>query len=196
MRSQWVVDKSDLVEGMMIGGQRSYLWWSKIHLTTTSIRSDRTILLQLNNLKRACQEVKPTNDRSSISVEKIIYCTMYSPGSSSKLGNFWNSLRIEKSLVGEILCEFCVILIVLLAFRKERVFHTANACLLVFDRPLYSDCSSTMNSTLSGAYHDLLGRFHKGEGSYEDWLLLQRRVIGKCLQISLNDPPWNEVRDW
>ena len=49
--------------------------------------------------------------------------------------------------------------------------------------------------TIDRTYQDLLGRLRKGEGTYEDWLLLQTRVIGKGLQISLNDPPWNEVRD-
>ena len=95
----------------------------------------------------------------------------------------------------------------------------------VFDRPLYYDYSSATSNTsnenniqqksaralvlqincvvileqqmrtIDGTYQDLLGRLRKGEGTYEDWLLLQTRVIGKGLQISLNDPPWNEVRD-
>jgi len=43
------------------------------------------------------------------------------------------------------------------------------------------------------AYRDLLNRVRKGEGTYEDWLLLRTRVIGIGLNISLNDPPWNEV---
>lgn len=43
------------------------------------------------------------------------------------------------------------------------------------------------------AYRDLLDRIGHGEGTYEDWMLLQTRVIGSGLQISLNDPPWNEV---
>lgn len=50
--------------------------------------------------------------------------------------------------------------------------------------------------TVDQAYQDLLGRLRKGEGTREDWLLLQTRVIGKGLQISLNNPPWNEVRDF
>ena len=49
--------------------------------------------------------------------------------------------------------------------------------------------------TIDRTYQDLLGRLRKGEGTQEDWLLLQTRVIGKSLQISLNDPPWHEVRD-
>ena len=49
--------------------------------------------------------------------------------------------------------------------------------------------------TIDGTYQDLLDRLRKGEGTYEDWLLLQTRVIWKGLKISLNDPPWNEVRD-
>ena len=48
--------------------------------------------------------------------------------------------------------------------------------------------------TIDGTYQDLLGRLRKGEGIYEDWLLLQTRVIEKGLQISLNDAPWKEVR--
>ena len=47
--------------------------------------------------------------------------------------------------------------------------------------------------TVDRTYQDLLGRLRKGEGTYEDWHLLQTRVIGKGLQISLNDAPWNEV---
>ena len=49
--------------------------------------------------------------------------------------------------------------------------------------------------TIDGTYQDLLDRLRKGEGTYEDWLLLQTRVIWKGLKISLNDPSWNEVRD-
>lgn len=48
--------------------------------------------------------------------------------------------------------------------------------------------------TVDRTYQDLLDRLRKGEGTYEDWRLLQTRVIGKGLQISLDDPPWNEVR--
>jgi hypothetical protein len=44
------------------------------------------------------------------------------------------------------------------------------------------------------AYQALLNRVRNGEGTHEDWLLLRTRVIGKGLHISLNDPPWNEVR--
>ena len=44
------------------------------------------------------------------------------------------------------------------------------------------------------AYQALLNRVRNGEGTYEDWLLLRTRVIGIELHISLNDPPWNEVR--
>jgi hypothetical protein len=43
------------------------------------------------------------------------------------------------------------------------------------------------------AYQALLNRVRKGEGTHEDWLLLRTRVIGIGLNISLNDPPWNEV---
>jgi ATP-dependent DNA helicase PIF1 len=43
------------------------------------------------------------------------------------------------------------------------------------------------------AYQALLNRVRNGEGTHEDWLLLQTRVIGMGLHISLNDPPWNEV---
>jgi hypothetical protein len=43
------------------------------------------------------------------------------------------------------------------------------------------------------AYQALLNRVRNGEGTHEDWLLLQTRVIGIGLHISLNDPPWNEV---
>ena len=44
------------------------------------------------------------------------------------------------------------------------------------------------------AYQAVLNRIRNGEGTYEDWLLLRTRVIGIGLHISLNDPPWNEVR--
>ena len=44
------------------------------------------------------------------------------------------------------------------------------------------------------AYQALLNRVRNGEGTHEDWLLLRTRVIGIGLHISLNDPPWNEVR--
>ena len=44
------------------------------------------------------------------------------------------------------------------------------------------------------AYQALLNTVRNGEGTYEDWLLLRTRVIGIGLHISLNDPPWNEVR--
>ena len=50
--------------------------------------------------------------------------------------------------------------------------------------------------TIDRTYQDLLGRLSKGEETYENWLLLQPGVIRKGLQISLNDPRWNEVRDW
>ena len=50
--------------------------------------------------------------------------------------------------------------------------------------------------TIDTAYQDLLCRLRKGAGTYEDWLLLQTRVIGKGRQSSLNDASWNEVRDW
>jgi hypothetical protein len=43
------------------------------------------------------------------------------------------------------------------------------------------------------AYQAVLNRVRKGEGTHEDWLLLRTRVIGIGLNISLNDPPWNEV---
>lgn len=43
------------------------------------------------------------------------------------------------------------------------------------------------------AYQALLNRVRDGEGTCEDWLLLRTRVIGIGLDISLNDPPWNEV---
>lgn len=43
------------------------------------------------------------------------------------------------------------------------------------------------------AYQALLNRVRNGEGNQEDWLLLQTRVIGKGLPISLKTPPWNEV---
>jgi hypothetical protein len=43
------------------------------------------------------------------------------------------------------------------------------------------------------AYQALLNRVRNGEGTYEDWLLLRTRVIGIGLNISLNNPPWNEV---
>jgi ATP-dependent exoDNAse (exonuclease V) alpha subunit len=42
-------------------------------------------------------------------------------------------------------------------------------------------------------YQNLLNRVRKGEGTYEDWLLLRTRVVGVGLHLSLNDPPWNEV---
>jgi ATP-dependent DNA helicase PIF1 len=44
------------------------------------------------------------------------------------------------------------------------------------------------------AYQALLNRVRNGEGTHADWLLLRTRVIGIGLHISLNDPPWNEVR--
>ena len=44
------------------------------------------------------------------------------------------------------------------------------------------------------AYQALLNRVRNGEGAYEDWLLPRTRIIGIGLHISLNDPPWNEVR--
>jgi ATP-dependent exoDNAse (exonuclease V) alpha subunit len=47
--------------------------------------------------------------------------------------------------------------------------------------------------TIDVVYQNLLNRVRKGEGVYEDWLLLRTRVIGVGLQVSLNDPPWNEV---
>lgn len=47
--------------------------------------------------------------------------------------------------------------------------------------------------TKDSTYRDLLSRVRRGEGTYEDWLLLRTRVIGIGLQISLNDSPWNEV---
>ncbi len=43
------------------------------------------------------------------------------------------------------------------------------------------------------AYQALLNRVRKGESTHEDWLLLRTRVIGIGINISLNDPPWNEV---
>jgi hypothetical protein len=49
--------------------------------------------------------------------------------------------------------------------------------------------------TKDNSYRDLLNRVRRGEGTYEDWLLLQTRVIGTGLQISLKDSPWNEVWD-
>lgn len=42
-------------------------------------------------------------------------------------------------------------------------------------------------------YQTLLNRVRRGEGTHEDWLLLRTRVIGKGLNISFNEPPWNEV---
>lgn len=45
------------------------------------------------------------------------------------------------------------------------------------------------------AYLSLLNRVRSGEGTYEDLLLLRTRVIGMGNNISLNDPPWNEVYD-
>ena len=42
-------------------------------------------------------------------------------------------------------------------------------------------------------YQALLNRVRNGDGTYEDWLLLRTRVIGIGLQVSLNEPPWNEV---
>ncbi|CAF3219894.1 unnamed protein product [Rotaria sp. Silwood2] len=47
--------------------------------------------------------------------------------------------------------------------------------------------------TKDPVYRDLLNRVRQGEGTYEDWLLLRTRVIGIGLQVSLNDPPWNEA---
>ena len=44
------------------------------------------------------------------------------------------------------------------------------------------------------AYRTLLNRVRYGEGTHEDWQLLRTRVIGIGLHISLNHPPWNEVR--
>ncbi|CAF0766459.1 unnamed protein product [Adineta steineri] len=43
------------------------------------------------------------------------------------------------------------------------------------------------------AYRALLNRVRNGDGTPEDWLLLRTRVIGIGLNISLNDPPWNEA---
>jgi len=43
------------------------------------------------------------------------------------------------------------------------------------------------------AYQELLNRVRNGKSTHADWLLLQTRVIGIGLHISLNDPPWNEV---
>lgn len=43
------------------------------------------------------------------------------------------------------------------------------------------------------AYQALLNRVRDGEGTHDDWLLLRTRVIGVGLNISLNNPPWNEV---
>lgn len=43
------------------------------------------------------------------------------------------------------------------------------------------------------AYLNLLGRVRNGEGTHEDWLLLQTRVIGRGLYISLSDPQWSNV---
>lgn len=43
-------------------------------------------------------------------------------------------------------------------------------------------------------YKALLNRIRNGDGTHEDWLLLRTRVIGIGLPVSLNDPPWNEVR--
>ena len=43
------------------------------------------------------------------------------------------------------------------------------------------------------AYQGLLNRVRSGDGTQEDWLLLQTRVIGRGLHIALNNPPWNEV---
>jgi hypothetical protein len=43
------------------------------------------------------------------------------------------------------------------------------------------------------AYRALLDRVRNGEGTNADWQLLRTRVIGIGLNISLNDPPWNEV---
>lgn len=42
-------------------------------------------------------------------------------------------------------------------------------------------------------YQVLLNRVRNGEGTHNDWLLLRTRVLGIGVQISLNDPPWNEV---
>lgn len=43
-------------------------------------------------------------------------------------------------------------------------------------------------------YQALLNRVRNGEGSHDDWLLLRTRVIGIGLHMTLNNPPWNEVR--
>ena len=42
-------------------------------------------------------------------------------------------------------------------------------------------------------YRDLLNRVRQGEGTQKDYSLLQTRIVGIGLQISLKDPPWNEV---
>ena len=45
------------------------------------------------------------------------------------------------------------------------------------------------------AYKSLLNRVRNGDGTHEDLLLLRTRVVGNGNNISLNDPPWNEVYD-
>ena len=92
-------------------------WWTGVVPLMTDEQFKDNFRLERSTLRKLLQQVAPyfkrtdTNYRLCIPVEKKVCCALYAMGSTAELRTIGHLFGIGKSTAGELLHEFCSILI-------------------------------------------------------------------------------------
>lgn len=117
-RSVWSLEKNDE-------------WWTRVVPLMTDQQFKDNFRLERSTVKNLLHQVAPyfrrndTNYRLCIQVEKKVCCALYAMGSTAELRTIGHLFGIGKSTAGELLHEFCSILIELFFHRLVK-FPTTN----------------------------------------------------------------------
>ncbi len=98
-------------------------WWTQVVPLMSDQHFKENFRIERSTFKSLMKEIGcyleklKTNYRSPISIEKRIACALYALGSSSEFRTVANLFGIGKSTTGEILHEFCAVLVETLFYR-------------------------------------------------------------------------------
>ena len=138
-----------------------------------------SLLSRLNTLVATAKHGDPMTAMGGINIILFGDYVQYSPVFDKPLYyDFGETVSNNVHLNGKILTENEI------QQKSARALILQINCVVVLEQQM---------RTKDLAYQALLNRVRTGDGTHEDWLLLRTRVIGIGLDISLNNPPWNEV---
>jgi hypothetical protein len=92
-------------------------WWTQVVPVMTNRQFKENFRIERSTFSSLLQQLRPyleksdTNYRSAVPVDKRIACALYALGSSSELRTIGNLFGIGKSTAGEILHDFCSVLV-------------------------------------------------------------------------------------